>query len=215
MSAEEESNTTAAAAPAPAPTKKKATNSYYYWHGHEKERAAVGDVAPLPTPVLVKTDDPSSANAAALRELALRVTTASLVKKYSWSDGNKFVTVYISVADPASAGGDGVTETLDEASVSVEYSKVSFKVSFVTKCEKSGTTTTRTKQLSLNLSKHIDPSKCEVKLRPEKNEIQLKLAKRTVPETWFELVGTAKAEDEDEEGDDGDNAEVGTAESDD
>lgn len=46
----------------------------------------MGDVAPLPTPVLVKKDDDV---------ILSPVITTTPITKYSWSDDGKVITIYI------------------------------------------------------------------------------------------------------------------------
>ena len=166
----------AAAAPATtasqssASAKKNKVNSYYYWHGHEKERAKLGDVAPMPTPHLVSRDDNVNI-----------VVPAISVAKYSWCDGDKFVSVYVETAPPASG------EALEESTIDASFTCNAFRIAFTT-VDAAGKR--RAKQIVTRLSKHIDPERCSTKVRPKTQEILVKLAKK-VPSMWIDLEGNA------------------------
>ncbi|AYU81785.1 heat shock protein Hsp20 [Leishmania donovani] len=168
-------------APAPTTVKNKA-NSYYYWHQHEKDRAKVGDVAPMPTPYLVSKDDARAVAAPA-------VPTVS-VSKYSWCDGDKFVSVYIDTVVPE--GG-----TLDESSIEATFTGNSFKVTFAT-ADEAGRT--RAKSLSIRLSKRIDKDRSSTKVKPKTQQILVRLAKK-VESVWLDLEGEASDQDSAADGD--------------
>ncbi|KAK7199832.1 heat shock protein Hsp20 [Novymonas esmeraldas] len=169
------------ASASPAASGKK-NNSYYYWHGHEKERAKVGDVAPMPTPHLVARDD-------ALLVAAPTVPTAS-VSKYSWCDGDRYVSVYIDTV-----GADG--GTLDESSISMTYTTNSFAVTFRAtdaggkECER---------RLAIRLSKRVAKDKCTMKVKPKTQQILVRLAKK-VQSVWLDLEGAASDRDSEADGD--------------
>lgn len=162
---------------------KKACNSYYYWHGHEKERAKVGDVAPMPTPVIVSRD-----NAATFTALEIM-----MAPKYSWCDGEKKVSVYVDTLKDE-------TEKLDAESVQVEFKCNAFRVEFTTQ-----TTGGKMQQrrLHLQLSKHVNASACSYKIKPATQQVVLLLTKAE-PLRWVELVGTAAEVFTDEDKDDSD-----------
>lgn len=191
VAAEEEAeatNATAATAasatgaePPSASAKKNKANSYYYWHGHEKERAKLGDVAPMPTPHLVSKDDTAT--------VAIPTVPAISVSKYSWCDGEKFVSVYVETSPPASG------ETLEEASIETTYTRNSFKLRFTT-TDAAGKR--RTKQMVTRLSKRIDTERSSTKVKPKTQEILVKLAKK-VPSVWIDLEGNASDRDSDED----------------
>ncbi|KAG5470632.1 hypothetical protein LSCM1_01878 [Leishmania martiniquensis] len=163
-------------AAAPPPASKNKANSYYYWHGHEKERAKVGDVAPMPTPHLISKADAPTATAPV-------VPTVS-VRKYSWCDGDKFVSVYIDTAVPE--GG-----TLDESSIESTFTSNSFTVTFST-ADEAGKT--RAKSLSIQLSKRIDKDKSSTRVKPHTQQILVKLAKKA-ESVWLDLEGKASDSD--------------------
>jgi hypothetical protein len=160
-----------------ASAKKNKANSYYYWHGHEKERAKLGDVAPMPTPHLVSKDDTVT--------VAIPVIPAISVSKYSWCDGEKFVSVYVETVPPASG------ETLDDASIEAVFTGNSFRLSFAT-TDKDGKR--RTKQMVTRLSKRIDADRSSTKVKAKTQEILVKLAKK-VPSVWLDLEGYASDRD--------------------
>lgn len=166
---------------ADAPRNHKKANSYYYWHGHEKERAAVGDVAPMPVPVLVKKEDAISAAPVLLQT----------VKKYSWTDDDngKTVSVYVQCVEKEG-------EALDEASVSVSFDEKSVTVSLVAVVETTGQRTER--QLKLPLAKRVNVAACTYKVKAAKHEIYLKLVK-TREGKWFDLIRKSNTADSDEE----------------
>eukprot|EP01061_Rhynchopus_euleeides_P014139 TRINITY_DN24571_c0_g1_i3.p1 TRINITY_DN24571_c0_g1~~TRINITY_DN24571_c0_g1_i3.p1 ORF type:complete len:179 (+),score=59.35 TRINITY_DN24571_c0_g1_i3:31-537(+) len=83
------------------------SNSYHYWHDHGKERAASGDVAPMPVPKLVAKEE--------CLEQKRRVVAIS---KYSWGDGKKIVSVYIDMKG-VGALQDKVTATHKARSICV------------------------------------------------------------------------------------------------
>ncbi|EPY40174.1 hypothetical protein AGDE_00740 [Angomonas deanei] len=177
---------------APATNDKKKANSYYYWHGHEKERAAVGDVAPLPTPVLVKREDVPLTTPAVPRKT---------VAKYAWSDGTKFVTVYI---DTWASGIPSATqdEAIQEESLTVQYDTQSLRVQYDATHE--GRPVLREFVVPI-LNKRIDPSRCSHKMKviekenePTRRQILVKLAKAKEG-TWFELIGKTLEADGEEE----------------
>lgn len=174
-----EETTVSTEAPPSASAAKNKANSYYYWHGHEKERAKLGDVAPLPTPHLVSKDDAVT--------VTLPVVPAISVSKYSWCDGEKFVSVYVQTAPPASG------EVLDEASVAATFTRSSFKITFST-TDAAGNK--RTKQMITRLSKRIDTEKSSTKVKAKTQEILVKLAKRR-PNVWIDLEGNASDRDSD------------------
>ncbi|CAM43044.1 conserved hypothetical protein [Leishmania braziliensis MHOM/BR/75/M2904] len=162
-------------APAKTTLKNKA-NSYYYWHSHEKERAKVGDVAPMPTPHLVSKNDSSTV-------VAPVVPTVS-VSKYSWCDGDRFVSVYIDTV--VVEGG-----TLDESSIEATFTGNSFKVTFTTADE---TGRAHAKGLSIQLSKRIDKDRSSAKVKPKTQQILVRLAKK-VESVWLDLEGNASDRD--------------------
>ncbi|CCW60411.1 unnamed protein product [Phytomonas sp. EM1] len=173
-----ETETTENKADAPRPK----NSSYYYWHGHEKERAKVGDVAPMPSPVLVSRDD-----------VVAKPTHERLpatVKKYQWcDDGPKTVSVYVRVAEEAG-------EVLDESSVEVEILAKSVRVTFSTTTVASAAR--NCKQLRLSLAKKVNPEASSYRIKSSKEEICLKLAKAHGG-TWFDLVGTPAADSDEED----------------
>lgn len=156
---------------------KNKANSYYYWHGHEKERAKLGDVAPMPTPHLVSKDDTVS--------VAIPVVPAISVSKYSWCDGEKFVSVYVECVAPGSG------EVLDSDSIAATFTRNSFTITFAT-TDAAGKQ--RTKQMTTRLSKRIDGERSSTKVKPKTQEILVKLAKR-VPSVWIDLEGNASDRD--------------------
>lgn len=87
--------------------KRFGTNSYHYWHDHGKERAARGDVAPIPKPKLVATDGSLP-----------QERRKKPIEKYSWGDGKKFVTVYVPYPEADKR----------EEDVSVRYGKSSVRL---------------------------------------------------------------------------------------
>ncbi|CCW67706.1 unnamed protein product [Phytomonas sp. Hart1] len=168
------------------PTK---NSSYYYWHSHEKERAKVGDVAPMLTPVLISRGE--------MADTPVHVPLHKTVKKYQWCDeGLKTVSVYVQVADEAG-------EELDEDSVKVEIFSKSVRVSFSTQIVASAAQ--NYKQLHLSLAKKVNPKASSYRIKSSKKEITLKLMKAQ-DGTWFDLVGTPASDSDDEE--DGVNADL-------
>ncbi|KPA84807.1 hypothetical protein ABB37_01288 [Leptomonas pyrrhocoris] len=157
--------------------KKNKANSYYYWHGHEKERAKHGDVAPMPTPHLVSKDDNVT--------VTVPVVPTVSVSKYSWCDGDKFVSVYVEAATPASG------ETLADDSIEAVFTRNSFTLSFTT-TDQAGKK--RTKQMVTRLAKRIDADRSSTKVKPKTQEILVKLAKK-VPSVWLDLEGNASDRD--------------------
>lgn len=163
-----------------AATAKPKANSYYYWHGHEKERAKVGDVAPMPTPHLVAKDDAVT--------VAVPVVPTLSVSKYSWCDGDKFVSVYIDTGVPA--GG-----ALEESSIESSFTSRTLTVAFST-TDAAGKA--RAKSFSLHLHKGIDAERCSSKVKPKTQEILVRLAKKA-PSVWLELEGKPGSRDADDD----------------
>ncbi|PBJ70680.1 putative heat shock protein Hsp20 [Trypanosoma cruzi] len=173
--------------------KKNPANSYYYWHGHEKERAKVGDVAPMPTPQLVKRSEACEAPAIA--------ATTSLVTKYSWCDAENAVTVYV---DTKVEG----QESLADGTLQVEFKKRTLSLSYVANVVSSkATPLQRKKQLLLHLSKSINVDKSEYKVKEPSGQVVLRLVKEK-PSTWWELVKKNAGSGDDTE-EDSEAAEVG------
>lgn len=160
----------------------KASKNYYYWHGHEKERAKLGDVAPLPEPVLVTTE-PAATPASLL---------PTCVKKYSWADGEKSVSIYVEIAEETPA------EELDSSTLEVDWKKRSVTVNY-TVITSNGTRKKR--RLVLHLSNNICPDACTHKIKESSKQIYLKAVKED-PTSWFELTG--KPVDEKEQKDNSD-----------
>lgn len=158
----------------------KSAKNYYYWHGHEKERALQGDVAPMPVPVLIKKEE--------LQPEPLARPKAQIVKKYSWADGKQSVSVYVETVE---ADGD----TLMQETVQVNFGKYSVALEF--EVISAGGTSKR-RSLRLFLAKKAVPEKCSFKFKPSSKQLYLKVAK-DVEETWFELTGAERAEDEENE----------------
>ncbi|RNE97663.1 hypothetical protein TraAM80_09206 [Trypanosoma rangeli] len=154
--------------------KKKAANSYYYWHGHEKERAKVGDVAPMPTPQLVKKSE-------SVDPLPIAATTFSITK-YSWGDAEKVATVYVETKV------EGEQPLVDET-LQVEFQRRKVTVSYAANVVSSkATTLRRKKQLLLHLCKSIKADECTYKVKESSGQVVLRLVKEK-PSTWFELIG--------------------------
>ncbi|ESL08142.1 hypothetical protein TRSC58_04160 [Trypanosoma rangeli SC58] len=171
--------------------KKKVANSYYYWHGHEKERAKVGDVAPMPTPQLVKKSE-------SVDPISIAATTVSITK-YSWSDAEKVATVYVETKV------EGEQPLVDET-LQVEFQRRKVTVSYVANVESSkATTLRRKKQLLLHLCKAIKADESTYKVKESSGQIVLRLVKEK-PSTWFELVGkdAALGSDSDKDSEAGD-----------
>ena len=148
----------------------KAHSSYHYWHTHGKQRAAVGDVAPMPVAQLVHSApiDPSRA-APAKRTKDL--------SKYSWCNNNKTVSVYVpfdAIVGPA--GG-----TIEEASVSVTFTDETLKlVVDHDNCDH---------VLHLALAKTIDPARS--KHRVKTDQVVITVAKpEGNTDTWFDLISS-------------------------
>ncbi|ORC88237.1 uncharacterized protein TM35_000171090 [Trypanosoma theileri] len=167
--------------------KKKNANLYYYWHGHEKERAKVGDVAPMPKPVLVNKTDESSPSAAVM---------TYPITKYSWGDGEKAVTVYVDTKL------DG-KETMAPDTLEVVFNKRKLTVVYMANVEKSATEVVqRKKQLLLRLSKTIKANESSYKIKDATGQIVLRLVKEE-PTSWWELVDKdAKASNDDSDDED-------------
>lgn len=169
--------------------KKKQANSYYYWHNHEKERAKVGDVAPMPKPVLLKKSDPS----------VLPASTASYpITKHSWCDGKKNVTVYIDTKLDEK-------ETMVEDTLQVEFGKRRLTVSYIANVQTSkDVATQRRKQLVLCLAKAIKSKESSYKVKDPSGQIVIRLAKAEET-SWWELAKKdgklSDADDSDEEND--------------
>lgn len=147
---------------------KKAANSYYYWHGHEKERAKVGDVAPMPSPVLVMREE-SSANQSSV--LTFPIT------KYTWADGEKAVTVYIDTNVDAK-------EEFVEDSLNVTFSRRRCQVTF-TACVTNGVR--RCRELKLLLANGVQSDACSFRVKPTTKQIVLRLVKKNSG-TWNDLT---------------------------
>jgi hypothetical protein len=150
----------------------KQRSQYYYWHGHEKDRAAVGDVAPKTTPMLVSSS-PLTA------DMQPRVPFMTAIEKYSWCNNTKTVSVYVDF--------DGV-EQLPSENVQVDFTKKTLAV----KLNKDG----KGYELKLKLSKEITPESSSFRMKP--NQIVIKLQKADEASTWFDLVDS-KSTFEDEE----------------
>ncbi|KAH9578988.1 CS domain [Trypanosoma melophagium] len=167
--------------------KKKNANLYYYWHGHEKDRAKVGDVAPMPKPVLVNKTDECSPSAAVM---------TYPITKYSWGDGEKAVTVYVDTKL------DG-KETMAPDTLQVVFNKRKLTLEYTANVEKSATDVVqRKKQLLLRLSKAIKVNESSYKLKDATGQIVLRLVKEE-PISWWELVdkdAKSSNEDSDDEG---------------
>lgn len=154
----------------------KASKKYYYWHGHEKERAKLGDVAPMPVPVLVT-------------HLGSEPPVQSLpqtVKKYSWADGEKSASIYVNIVE------ESPPEELDPSTLQVAWKAGSVTVSY-TVVTSSGSRKNRL--LSLQLHDTIRPESCTHKIKESSKQILLKAVKEK-ESAWFELTGTAAAEKE-------------------
>jgi hypothetical protein len=123
------------------------TNSYYYWHGHEKERAKVGDVAPKPSPVLVKTE----------AAVASPLLSAVNISKYSWADGKSVVSVYIDFDD------------ISEEQLQVQFTERQLRVAI------RPPHTAVVHSLFLRLAEGIVPEKSTYRLK--RNQVVIKLSK--------------------------------------
>eukprot|EP00758_Cryptobia_borreli_P004547 Tbor_TRINITY_DN4448_c0_g1::TRINITY_DN4448_c0_g1_i1::g.7884::m.7884/K04507/CACYBP, SIP; calcyclin binding protein len=163
----------------------KAKNSYYYWHGHEKERAMVGDVAPLPTPVRVDQRDDTSTHDGAIKSLLLNRIT-----NYSWCDNSKSISIYVDF--------EGIGD-LGEGACSLRVDKR--KLSLTVTVPKEINTNNKIKNgehiLELTLFKDVTvPEKNSLKLKP--NQIVLKLSKVDEEAKWLELIGNDDKVEDDE-----------------
>lgn len=170
---------------------KKNANSYYYWHGHEKERAKVGDVAPMPTPQLVSRDDSRSGTAVAGSAQVAPAPSSLIVKKYSWCNEAKVVSVYVDTVEAD-------RELLVEESVQVHFTRSTADVTFTTTTAEG---VQRQKKLLLPLSKRINDATSSFKIKPKTQQLLLKLVK-SKEETWHELIGKATSDDSNEGSDD-------------
>lgn len=160
----------------------KAAKNYYYWHGHEKERAKVGDVAPLPVPVLVTTE----------AKPTVAASLPSTVKKYSWADGEKNVSIYVEVVEESPA------EELEPSSLKVIWKKRSVFVTY-TVITSSGVKKNRV--LLLHLSNNVVPDSSSHKIKESSKQIYLKAAKET-HESWMELTGKPVNDSEEKDSED-------------
>lgn len=151
----------------------KASKKYYYWHAHEKERAKLGDVAPMPVPVLV-THLPSESPVQSLPQA---------VKKYSWADEAKNASIYVNIIE------ESPPEELDPSTLQVVWTKRSLSVSYTVI---TSTGSRKNRLLSLQLSNNIQPELCTHKVKESSKQIYLKAVKET-ESAWLELTGTAAA----------------------
>ncbi|KEG14326.1 hypothetical protein DQ04_00521110 [Trypanosoma grayi] len=152
--------------------KKSKGSSYYYWHGHEKERAKMGDVAPLPKPQLVKKSDEIAPIAGAVMHP---------ITKYSWSDMENTVTVYV---DTLFEG----KESMAPNTLQVEFKKRKLTVSYVANVETSkASVVQRTKQLVLHLSKTIKAEESSYRVKDTNGQVVLRLRKEEAS-AWYDLV---------------------------
>lgn len=145
----------------------KAAKNYYYWHGHEKDRAREGDVAPLPTPVLVAKDEAAAPVA----------VPPQPVKKYSWADG-KNVSIYVETVEQPG-------EEVDPTSVAVNWKTRSLHLTFAVSTAAGAT---KQRQLVLHLHKDILPDSCTHKVKESTKQIYLRAVKAEEG-AWFELTG--------------------------
>ena len=167
--------TTTATAGATSSASPKGTGSrsqYYYWHGHEKERAALGDVAPKTSPMLVATEE-------TVQPFKFDAVT-SPISKYSWCNNTKTVSVYIDFA--------GVGE-LGEAAVQTRFTKKTMEVAIT----KDG----KTSMFRERLAKEITPEGCSFRLKPD--QVVVKLAKADESSTWFDFADAKGGFDDEEE----------------
>jgi len=156
----------------------KTSKNYYYWHGHGKDRAEEGDVAPMPTHVLLHTDEATPS----------LPTPPQMVKKYSWCDGEKSVSVYVETVE---AEGDSVhTE-----SISVEWKQRSVRILFSVN---TASNVRRERQLHLHLAHEVIPGSCTHRVKDATQQIILKAVKSEVL-SWHELTGKEVVEKDDDE----------------
>lgn len=154
----------------------KAAKNYYYWHGHGKDKAKEGDVAPMPVPVLVSKEE-------AAKPIQL---PPKVVKKYSWSDGEKSVSIYVeTIEEPG--------DVLDLDSVQVSWKKKSFHLQFAVT---TATGARKERTLFLHLSHEVQPDGCSHKFKESSKQIYLRAVKES-PSTWHELVGKPPKGDND------------------
>nr|CCC96046.1 unnamed protein product [Trypanosoma congolense IL3000] len=154
--------------------KKKNANSYYYWHGHEKERAKVGDVAPMPVPVLLKKEEAAATSAATH-------TSSFPITKHSWCDGKKAVTVYIDTKFEEK-------EAMVPGTLQVDYKKRRLEVSYVANVQTSkDVVVQRKKHLALSLSNAINDKESSHKVKDSSEQIVIRLVKAKEM-SWWELV---------------------------
>eukprot|EP01060_Flectonema_neradi_P005884 TRINITY_DN1393_c6_g1_i1.p1 TRINITY_DN1393_c6_g1~~TRINITY_DN1393_c6_g1_i1.p1 ORF type:complete len:168 (+),score=48.37 TRINITY_DN1393_c6_g1_i1:44-547(+) len=142
-------------------TKVFGANSYHYFHDSVKERAANGDVAPMAQPKLVATTESSTEKKKPYKNIS----------KYSWSDGKKFVTLYIDFP--------GIGAIQDK--VTIEYRKRSFVLKVV------GDTTDHILKI-IRLSQLINGEGSS--LRFKDNQMVLKLSKDDTDKKWYDLCKT-------------------------
>ena len=174
MSTRDVENDGATDQPDTAPGKQN-PNSYYYWHSHEKERAKVGDVAPKITPTLVKSELAIGFDAAVRRQP---------IAKYSWCNNKSSVSVHFDF------DGLGLLAAASPDNVSVTFGEKSLKV--VIRDYSSGE-----HHVALPLTKEIDPAASSFRIKPD--QLVVKLSKKDLESTWYDLVdtkGSVDAKDE-------------------
>eukprot|EP01065_Artemidia_motanka_P050185 TRINITY_DN8528_c1_g1_i1.p1 TRINITY_DN8528_c1_g1~~TRINITY_DN8528_c1_g1_i1.p1 ORF type:complete len:176 (+),score=44.15 TRINITY_DN8528_c1_g1_i1:187-714(+) len=126
-------------------------NSYHYWHDHGKERAALGDVAPMPKPTLVARHA-SDHQSRKKRQLS----------KYSWDNGKKFVNIYCDYP--------GIEDKQDI--ISVKYGKASVRVCVAEEKEDVVLELVR-------LNGKIIGDESELKIKPGRLQLKLRKAEET------------------------------------
>lgn len=143
---------------------KKGENSYYYAHAPrnidnlEEAKVLTGDgIVTGGPPVLIKR-----------HESVTELSPFSIIRNYSWADGDQKVTVYVPFE-----------ENIEESQVKCEFESKSFTLTFM-KNEAD------VKKLVIKrLYKEIDPENSKFRVRSNKVVIHLK---KLVTGSWYKLI---------------------------